>query len=75
MSSKKQGTIITPAKIDVSPDGVTITFEAIDEDISRLISGAGEYDASVPEYHTHDSSDVKLVSKKKIVFVDRTDTI
>lgn len=71
MSSRKQGTIITPAKIDVSPDGIKISFESIDADLANLIADAGDYTANPAEFTTYDSSDVVMVSKRKLAFVDK----
>lgn len=70
MTSRKQGTSQATVKIDISPGGITISFEAIDQELADLISSAGEFVTSPVEHHTYDSSNLTLKTKKVLRFVD-----
>ncbi|AYP68631.1 hypothetical protein EalM132_00119 [Exiguobacterium phage vB_EalM-132] len=70
----KQATVSTVVKIDVSTDGVSLTFEGLDADLASLIANAIDYEVvGAPEYHTYDSSNIVIKSKKSLAFVDRTE--
>lgn len=68
----QRATVSTVVKIDVSPEGVKLTFEGLDTDLVTLMAQAQEYEiVGAPGYHTFDSSDLVIRSKKALAFVDR----
>jgi hypothetical protein len=69
--SRETSTIDTVAKIDVSPEGVKITLPAIDKDIASLIQSASKFTVQPVETHSYDTSNVTILSDRKIAFVDR----
>lgn len=71
MPIPQQGTVLSTVKIDVSPDGIRLTMEGLETDLASLIAEAGGFTALDLVYHTYDSSDVCLLSNKKLAFVDR----
>ena len=65
-----QATVTAMAKIDISPNGIQITFEGLDKDLADLMYAALSYTmSSTPVYRTFDSSDVLIKSNKVIEFV------
>jgi hypothetical protein len=66
-----QSTLTVNLKIDVSPEGVSLTFEGLDKDLSDLINAGKDYEVVTNEYRTFDTNDVVIRTVKKISFVDR----
>ena len=71
MSVQQTGTLITSAKIDVSPDGIKISIEGLESDLAQLLFQAGKFTVEPTEYRTYDSMDVFITSDKAISFVDK----
>lgn len=66
-----QSTLTVNLKIDVNPDGIFLTFEGLDKDLSDLINAGKDYEVVTNEYRTFDTNDVTIRTVKKISFVDR----
>jgi len=69
--TNQMGTISTNVKLDVSPDGIRMTFTSLDSDIAKLITQAGDFEVVLNEYQTFETSNLVMRSKKVIDFVDR----
>ncbi len=69
--TNQMGTISTNVKLDVSPDGIRMTFTSLDSDIAKLIAQAGDFEVVLNEYQTFETSNLVVRSKKVIDFVDR----
>ena len=69
--TNQMGTISTSVKLDISPDGVRMTFTSLDSDIAKLIAQAGDFEVVLNEYQTYETNNVVIRSKKVISFVDR----
>ena len=66
-----RATVTVQGKIDISPDGIKITFEGIDSDLSRLLEQADRFSVESREYHAFDSETVTILSDQAISFVDK----
>ncbi len=69
--TNQMGTISTNVKLDISPDGVRMTFTSLDSDIAQLIAQAGDFEVVLNEYQTFETNNLVMRSKKVISFVDR----
>lgn len=67
-----QATVVATAKLDVSPDGVKITFEGLDADLANLMASAQTYTAEPTEYRSYDTCDLIIKTTKVIQFVTPT---
>lgn len=65
------GTINASVKLDISPDGVRMTFTSLDSDIAQLITQAGDFEVVLNEYQTFETNNLVMRSKKVISFTDR----
>ena len=72
MSANTSAVVTMTAKINVSPDGIEIIFEGMDEHLSSLIQLAGTYEADTPIYRSLGSYDISVKSTKVINFVEPT---
>lgn len=66
-----QSTVVTSVSIDVSPEGISLTFEGIDSDLANLMFSGKQYVCeSKPAYRTYDTSDVVIKTRKALQFVE-----
>jgi hypothetical protein len=69
-----EASILTKLKIDINPDGISLSLEGIDADIAKLIQAAGDFTVTQLDTRNLDVSDVVIKSVKSIQFVDRVVT-
>lgn len=65
-----QATVTVTAKIDVNPNGVSISFEGIDSDLASLMSKGTPYVCTEPVYRSYDTSDIVIKTRKALQFVE-----
>lgn len=63
-------TVTAIVKIDVSPNGIRFMIESLENDLASLIFAAGDFVVDPLVYHTHDTSDVTIRTKKVLQFID-----
>lgn len=65
-----QATVTAIAKIDISPQGVCIILEGIDNDLANLLSKGKNFICGEPVYRSYDTSDVMIKTRQTLQFVE-----
>lgn len=66
-----EASIITRAKIDINPNGITLTFEGLDDDLATLMYTAKEFEVISKTVRNLNTTDIVVRSKQAIKFVPR----